>query len=57
MKVYKVTHVLLSTSFTTKDIQIVSETIYDAEFPEKYEIDILEMTEDEYEALPEFEGF
>ena len=36
MKVYKVTNTSLNSSFTTRNIQIVSETIEDAEIPENH---------------------
>lgn len=57
MKVYTITQNQLGSKFTTKDIVIVSETIEDSEKGESWTIEVSEMSEEDYDDLPEFEGF
>lgn len=54
MKVYKITQ--NEVSFFVKDISL-DDIFSGAEIGEKVTIELQEMTEEEYESLPEFDGF
>lgn len=57
MKVYQLLHKSLGGGFITPDLQIICETIEDDEAGESFEINILEMSQEELDELPEFYGF
>ena len=44
-------------SCTEKDLSMVMESIGESTEPETWVIEIIEITEKEYDALPEFMGF
>lgn len=60
MRVYKVTPGEGNNSYVESDLRIVAEQLpdwlIDIELGEKVTVDVLEMSEEEYKALPEYMG-
>ena len=56
MKVYKIRPYGLNGCCSEDNFEALKEWFDAAEIGEKFEVQVLEMTEDEYNALPEFTG-
>ena len=57
IKVYKIHYNDDINSLIVKDIKDVTETIGSGEVGDEYKVEITETEQDDYEKLPEFDGF
>jgi len=57
MKVFKITNKESNSYYISKTIDFLVADIENSEVGDVWKIEVTEMTEEEYEALPEFDGF
>lgn len=57
MRVYKLTHSGMAGCVYCTDLDVITHELYTANILEEIKIEIAEMSQDEFDKLPEFEGW